>query len=100
MQMLRVEMFVPYHPYPPSTVLATEIIRETGGLTQTQGVGHWLNGNGARVTETIWTFLFFVEDTDDNRLWVEEIAREYKEAAKQECVMYVLNGNDTIFIED
>jgi hypothetical protein len=31
---------------------------------------------------------------------VEEIAREYKEAAKQECVMYVLNGNDTIFIED
>lgn len=100
MQMLRVELMVPYHPYEPSSVLANEIIQEAGGLTHYQGAGHWVDSKGETVTETVWVFLFFVEDTDDNRLWVEEIARKYKEAADQDCVMYILNGNDVIFIED
>lgn len=98
--MLRVELFVPREPVEPVLALKAKILQEVGGFTDMHGTGAWLSGAGKLIEEGVFVLLFFVEDTEDNRLWVEAIAREYKEDAEQECVLYVLNGNDAVFIDD
>ena len=99
MKMLRVEMFIPRDPVQPNRELRAKIIDEVGGLTESVAVGHWLDAASEIVSEGVNVFLYFVEDTDDNRLWVEEVAREYLEDADQECVLYVLDGVNAFFID-
>ena len=100
MKMLRVEMFIPLYPAAPRTTLLRGIVDEAGGVTVTEGTGHWVDGEDDLIVERVQTVLFFVEDNDDNRLWVEELAIEYKEDAAQDAVLYVLNGTDFHMIEE
>lgn len=100
MKMLRVEMFLPNEPADPRFRLTEEVSREAGGSTATQGYGRWVDEDGELVREPVVTLLFFCDDTLENRLWIETLARRYKREAEQEAVLYVLDGTDSILLED
>lgn len=100
MQDMRIEIYLPIAHPRAATAVVNELCSGSGGATITRGIGHWEDSGGVRVTEEVDIATCFVCDDADNRMWVEAIARRFKEDANQDCVLYVLNGNETFFIED
>lgn len=98
MKHMRIEMFIPPNPHLAYEALKADIIDEVGGLTESPAIGYWVNSADKTIVERVNVFLFFCEDTEDNRLWVETKARQYRELAQQECVLYVINSIDCNFI--
>lgn len=97
---MRIELYLPTMPHRAAEKAKAEILSGCGGITITQGLGSWVDDDGATITEAVEVVTAFVPDNEDNRLWVEAVARQYKADAEQQCVLFVLNGNETNFIED
>ncbi len=100
MQDMRVQMYIPMEPAAPREHVQFHLIEGCGGLTAWDADGYWTSPDGGNIDEPVRVLEVYLEDTPDNRLWVEAVAREYKDAADQECVLYVINQNETFFIED
>lgn len=102
MQKLRVEIFAPTHGLAETDyALLDAVARIANGHTTTDGAGAWVNpATGQIHYEDTTVVLFFLPDSSENRLHVESICRDFKEAAGEQCVMFVLNGNDVYTLED
>lgn len=102
MQQLRVEIFCPVGALEDTDyALLDYVLLVSGGHTTVRGEGAWTSRRDDNVHyEDTDVVLFFLPDTDENRLKVETICRDFKEASGEQCVMYVLNGNDVYNVED
>lgn len=98
--MMRVEMYVPSLPHYALEDLTRKIVFEVGGTTALPMVGRYTNDAEDTLLEAGKVLTTFMEDSDDNRMWLEDILRQYKEDAEQECVMYVINTNEVVFLEN
>lgn len=100
MSTLRIEVFVPDTPAAPRLRLLTDLFTICGGCTVTRGDGYWFDESAGLISERVHTFLAFTEDTDPVRLCIESLLLEYKADAVQECVMYVLNSTEVIYLNE
>lgn len=100
MPMMRVEFTVPTMPSRPRNALSLELMKGVGGYTSTEGQGGWVNADGAECLELVHVITSYMDDDEDNRLWVEALARQYKADAEQDAVLYVINANEFNLIED
>ena len=97
--MLELKMFIPRMPHRPHSELVAQLTESFGGCTISGSIGMWKAPNGVvqvEGTDVIWCY---IPDTDEARLAVEWIARQYKDAATQSRVLYSISGTPT-FIED
>lgn len=102
MQQLRVEIFCPKGALEATDyALLDYVLLMAGGHTTIDAQGAWTNPRTDQVHyEPTQVVLFFLPDTPENLLAVETICRDFKEASGEQCVMYVLNGNDVYYVED
>jgi hypothetical protein len=100
MQMMRVEFFLPAHLESAIDTLGEYLTSAYGGVTVRDAHGVWRNGLGDFVAEEVVVVLAFCEDTAENRLHIETLAREFLQTTSEECVLYVINGNDVNFVKE
>ncbi len=100
MSQMRVEMYLPIMAFGAAEEAKEELLSGAGGSTSVRGLGSWVDDEGETIAEHVDIVTVFVEDNADNRLWIEAVARKFKADGKQECVLYVINQNETFFIED
>lgn len=100
MQMMRVEFFLPTELADEVVALDEALINAYGGTTAWQAEGAWRNGAGAVVAEDVTVLLTFCEDTPENRLHIETLAQDFLTDSGEECVLYVINGNDANFVKE
>lgn len=102
MQQLRVEIFCPKGALEETDyALLDYVLMIAGGHTAIDTQGAWTSPRTGSVQyEDTQVVLFFLPDTDENRLLVETICRDFKEDSGEQCVMYVLNGNNVYYVED
>lgn len=100
MQMMRVEFFLPVELEGEIAALDEALIDTYGGTTTWQAEGAWRNGEGMVVEEDVLVLLTFCEDTAENRLHIESLAQDFLTDSGEECVLYVINGNDANFVKE
>lgn len=99
MNTMRVELFL-IADLPSTEELLDTITTEYGGYTSVSGDGAYLAQDGSIVLDEVTVVTMFLYDTLSNRTSVHEYMDEYRVLAEQESVLYVINGNDAIFIKE
>lgn len=99
MKTLRVELFL-IADLDCTEELLNTLMAEYGGYTLIRAEGAWQDADCDVVEDDVVIATLFVADTPDNRGSIEELMQDYKDDADQDCVLYVLNGNNAIFIKD
>lgn len=92
MSYVKLEMYIPCEPRGPWDRLQEALVKAFGGCTYSVGIGVWVNPKGYRCTEQVFIVVVHVPDTLDTQLTVEHLARTYMREARQECVLYSING--------
>ena len=88
---MKLELFIPDLPAQPAAMLKTQVINLYGGMTAQAATGSWKSLlDGAIITEPIELCTVYTDDAHDMPL--QTMLASYKDAAKQEAVMYVLDG--------
>lgn len=99
MNHMRIEVFVPNHPYSAYRDLRDRLINLCGGLTECPMVGHYKPERAVLTqTESGLILIGFLEDTDVNRDIVESLCITYLQDGQQEAVLLVINNTEVNFI--
>lgn len=96
MKYRRLEVYAPREPVHQAIALKNKLVQMFGGCTEYMGIGTWEG-----IEEPVFKFEVFTPGLHSTEaiLTLEDALLRYKEDAKQECVLYVLDGNP-VFLED
>lgn len=97
---MRIDVYAPIIPNIANVALRRALIKKARGVSTQRCHGTYLMPDGAECTEHTDIHTIFIEDTDESRMWLETLMRNYKAAAEQSCVLYVINGCKATFITD
>ena len=71
-----------------------------GGCTATDGVGSWMDDNGALVSEAVTVLTSFVDtdkvSPDETRETLESCARWIQDRMNQDCVLFTIETVDSV----
>ncbi len=88
---MKLELFIPDLPAAPAATLKAQVINLYGGMTSQAATGSWKSLiDGAIIVEPVEVCTIYTDQTHDTALSV--LLASYKDAAKQEAVMFVMDG--------
>jgi len=90
-------MYIPKYPMHPYLKLRERLLDLYDGLTESpMSVGAWRNYLGKYVQEGVSVMTVLVHR--DNATHLEYLLQQYKDEAKQECVLYTTQSVNAAFI--
>lgn len=97
---MRVEMYLPDEGRLelPAIDAMCSLAQLGGGCTVIYGTGEYHMMQGRAATDPVRIVTVFCEDTPDERLRLESIARAYLEDTQEDAVLYVININEVNLI--
>lgn len=91
-QSMSFTFYIPIIPYAPMRDFKTALIRKAGGLTEHQGLGHWVDPKTNNIcTENVQVLTVVLEDTKEHRAELLMLAEQYGIDAQQKQVLVVEN---------
>ena len=96
---MRVEFYLVTEYDVANTAITRELVQLAGGASVLPNVaGVWLNRDGEAVYDSVCILQAFMDDSPENRMYLESLALKYKEDAEQDCVLYVINTNEMYYV--
>lgn len=99
MTMMRVEFFL-IDGEEATDKLLEKLCLSYGGYTVVGAAGAWRGNNMHIVIDEVAVATVFAEDNERNRNELHLWMRQYRRHAQQESVLYVINGNNPIFVTE
>lgn len=91
--MRKIELYIPKTPTTPRWTLEAELIKEWGGFTSVPGEGVWRSSAGCAIAESVAVYTIFAPEADPSVAYIlEKIVEAYKESARQDSVLYSIDG--------
>jgi Protein of unknown function (DUF3574). len=88
---MKLEIYLPIEHKEAANHAIRQCIDSFGGCTVVKGDGHWKNDNGKLYSEPVKVVSVY-STKDQDYIDMQHIARQYKQAAKQEAVLLAVNG--------
>lgn len=89
---MKLEIYLPIEHKEAANHAIRQCIDAFGGCTVVKGDGHWKNDNGKLYSEPVKVVSVYSGKQQDI-VDLQHIARQYKQAAKQEAVLMAIDGN-------
>ena len=99
MNTMRVELFL-IADLPSTEAFLDTLVEEYEGYTYVTGDGVYRMEDNTIALDEVLIVTLFVEDLLEIRAEIHTLMSKYRELAEQESVLYVINGNDAIFIKE
>jgi len=88
---MKLEIYLPLEHKKETDIAISECIDNFGGCTVVKGDGHWKNDSGKLYSEPVKVVSVYCSN-ENYVLDLKNIARRYKQAAKQEAVLIAVDG--------
>ena len=99
MQTMRVELYLVAR-LDETQAVCNEVVEKFGGAAFAKADGAWKDADCDVIEDEILIVTVFCPDTCSTREWFDNTMQDYMSDADQESVLYVINGNQAIFLEN
>lgn len=97
---MKIEFFMPLGHTTANAQLQDALLQRFGGFTAYPGTGAWLSAEKCAVVEPVEVLTVYAQDEHKVIDFLQEQAKRYGYAAKQECVLFVVDGKTNFVYTD